>query len=132
MLEVDENLIRAVERLIDGGRNHHWYGTIARYRKAAKAGDVKAFRDSELLLRSDLLSGTRSLVPERYAAAVAALCEAVNSSPVPCEDCEAPKLHGQRCPGPGGRKSCTALRDACGDCGGLCCHCAHEARHPKE
>lgn len=135
-LEVDENLVRAVERLIDGGRNHHWYGTICRYRAAAREGDESKFRSAELLLRSDVLNHTREHMPEAYRDALAALVDRVNGGPVPCEGCGRPKLHGTRCPGTRGElgkagEPCWAIYDACDGCGGLCCGCREAADKAK-
>lgn len=125
-LEVDAALIRATERLIDGGVGHHYYGTIHRYRAAAAANDTAAFAAAERMLRAWVLHRTSALMPETYRKAVDALIQGAAEDEIPCEACRRPKRHGKRCPGDG-VEPCWALRDSCSMSEGRCCRCAESA-----
>lgn len=126
MLTPDENLIRAVERFIDGGVGHHYYSTIAMYKTAANAGDAKTFADKEQMLRSWVLFRTRELMPKSYQAAIQAICDKVNTDGAPCPDCGRRRVHDQQCRGTKGRaggEPCWTIRNPCEGLDGRCCHC---------
>jgi hypothetical protein len=127
MLECDEVLIRAVERLIDGGNGHHYYGTIHRYRQAAMKGEKELFAHQEYALRMFVLHRARDDMPTKYKEAIALLCNEVNEHGAICEECKQRKLHGQKCPGPMAGKYCWNLRDCCEGSDGRCCTCAKSA-----
>jgi hypothetical protein len=130
MLTPDKNLIRAVERLIDGGNGHHHYATISYYKKAAETGDTQTFAQKEGMLRSFLLYRMHETAPDSWKAAINALVDQVNEDGAKCEFCGKFKLHGVRCKGDK-KDVCWALREACAEHDGRCCKCYAKAKGEK-
>lgn len=122
MLTPDENLIRAVERLIDGADGHDLYATIHGYRHAARDDNAADFARCEDSLRRSVLYRVQKTAPDSWKAAINRLVEQVNEEGAICKHCRGRKLHGERCTGDG-KEICWSLREPCEGHDGRCCRC---------
>jgi len=120
---VDENLISAVEHLIDGRVGHYYYSTIHRYKQAAMANDEATFTRCEDMLRYFVIGCAKVTAPDSWKSAIDELCRHISENGAICGICYLPKMHGVKCKGYGA-EPCWFLRNACRDSWPRCCVCA--------